>query len=101
MACNVDVNYLDGLGERIRAHVPPTDQPQEDTRALFRIYAVLLLAKGTQVTPADVHNAWAAWMLQTDPAHDAIVPFAELGSDVAGDDLPYVNAIRAVAEELV
>ena len=75
-----------------------TDQPEEDTRALFRIYAVLLLAKGADVTAADVHNAWSAWMLQTDPTHDAIVPYATLARDVADGDLPYVEAIRAVAE---
>ena len=94
------MNYLDDLGRRIRGHVPLANLPEEDTRALFRGYAVLLLAKGSHVTPADVHNAWAAWMIQTDPTHDAIVPYADLSSEVAGDDLPYVQAIRAGAEEI-
>ena len=49
---------------------------------------------------ADGHDARAAWMIQTDPTHDAIVPYADLSSEVAGDDLPYVQAIRAVAEEI-
>lgn len=91
------LNYLDALGTKIRAHVPRADLPEENTKDLFRIYAVLLLAKGTAVTAEDVHNAWAAWMSGTDPSHDAIVPFAELTSDMAGDDEPYVKAIRAVA----
>ena len=99
MASNLDVNYLDALGQRIRDRVPRADLPEEDSRVLFRIYAVLLLAKGTGVTAADVHNAWVAWMLQTDPTHDAIVPYAALSRDVADDDLPYVYAIRAVAGE--
>ena len=90
------MNYLDDLGRRIRCHVPLANLTEEDTRG----YAVLLLAKGSHVTPADVHNAWAAWMIQTDPTHDAIVPYADLSSEVAGDDLPYVQAIRAVAEEI-
>lgn len=92
------LNYLDALGIRIRAHVPRADLPKEDTKDLFRIYAVLLLAKGVAVTAEDVHNAWAAWMSGTDPDHDAILPFAELSSGVAVDDAPYVNAIRAVAQ---
>lgn len=97
MAFDVDLNYLDELGARIRARVPRTDLPEQDTRDLFRIYAVLLLAKGADVTAADVHNAWAAWILQTNPVHDAIVPFAELDQDLAADDIPFVEAIRAVA----
>jgi hypothetical protein len=97
VAGNVDLNYLDELGERIRARVPRSELPEEDTRTLFRIYAVLLLAKGTEVTAADVHNAWAAWMLQINPSHDAIVPYMELEGDLAAGDLPYVEAIRAVA----
>lgn len=92
------LNYLDALGIEIRAHVPRADLPEENTKDLFRIYAVLLLAKGAAVTAEDVHNAWAAWMSGTDPDHDAIVPFAELSSDVAADDAPYVDAIRAVAQ---
>ena len=92
------MNYLDDLGDKIRAQVPQSDLPEENTKDLFRIYAVLLLAKGSAVTAEDVHNAWAAWMSTTDPGHDAIVPFAELSSDVAADDVPYVDAIHAIAQ---
>jgi hypothetical protein len=91
------LNYLDELAAKIRAQVANSDLPEADTRDLFRIYAVLLLAKGADVTAADVHNAWAAWMSDADPGHDAIVPFGELPSEVAVDDQPYVEAIRAVA----
>lgn len=94
------LNYLDVLGTQIRSRVPKSDLPDEDTRGLFRIYAVLLLAKGTLVTSEDVHNAWAAWMSETDPAHEAIVPFSELETSVTEDDLPYAEAIRSTAEAL-
>ncbi|MCW2832070.1 MAG: putative glutamine amidotransferase, class [Nocardioides sp.] len=63
-------------------------------------FTVLLLAKGAAVTTEDVPNAWAAWMSGNDPDHHAIAPFAELSSDVAADDVPYVDAIRAVAQAL-
>lgn len=96
----MDLTYLDGLGARIRALVPKADLPDENTRGLFRIYAVLMLAKGTAVTTEDVHNAWAAWMAGIDPDHEALVPFQDLGADVASDDEPYAQAIRAVAKDL-
>ena len=100
MVGDMDLNYLDTLGAQIRSRVPKPDLPDEDTRGLFRIYAVLMLAKGTLVTPEDVHNAWAAWMSETDPSHEAIVPFSELESSVAEDDLPYAEAIRSTAEAI-
>lgn len=100
MAGNVDMNYLDTIGAQIRSRVPSSDLPDEDTRGLFRVYAVLLLAKGTLVTPEDVHNAWAAWMCDRDPSHEAIVPFSDLAPHVASDDLPYAEAIRLTAEAI-
>lgn len=92
--------YLDELGARIRAHVPKADLPDENTLGLFRIYAVLLLAKGTAVTAEDVHNAWAAWMAGLDADHEALVPYQELAADVASDDEPFAEAIRTVARAL-
>ena len=91
------LTYLDELGARIRSQVPTADLPNENTRGLFRIYAVLLLAKGVAVTSADVHNAWAAWMAGIDPDHEALVPFQELDAEVALDDEPFAKAIRTVA----
>lgn len=92
------LNYLDNIAMQIRERVSASDLPDEDVRGLFRMYAVLLLAKGTAVTTEDVHNAWAAWMSEKDPAHEAIVPFSRLPKCVALDDLPYAEAIRITAE---
>jgi hypothetical protein len=99
VASDVDVsaNYLDALAERIRSEVPASDLPDEDTDSLFRLYAVLLLAKGQEVTCDDVHNAWVAWMLDRRRDHDALVPFAELPVEVADSDAPFVAAIHSVA----
>jgi hypothetical protein len=91
------VTYLDDLADTIRAEVPSSDVPNDDTRMLFRMYALLLLAKGANVDAEDVHNAWVAWMADRDDGHDALLPYADLPSDVAAEDQPYVNAIRAVA----
>lgn len=74
--------------------------PSGDTAELFRIYAVLLLARGQEVSPADVHNAWVAWMSGLDKSHEALVPYTDLAADVAAQDRPYVEAIRAVARAM-
>lgn len=91
------MNYLDKLGEAIQKEVDPSKLPSEDTATLFRLYAVLLMAKGVSVTLEDVHNAWAAWMIDRDPKHESIKPFEELTADVQQQDQPYVDAIHRVA----
>jgi len=91
------LTYIESIAEQIRREVPGADLPEENAKVLFRIYAVLLLAKGQSVDAADVHNAWVAWMCSIDADHEALVPFNELSEEVARMDDSYVNAIRAVA----
>jgi hypothetical protein len=74
--------------------------PDGDTAMLFRLYAVLALAKGEDVRLEDVHDAWAAWMAGQDPGHSSLVPFAELTSDVRRSDEPYLEAVVAVAHTI-
>lgn len=93
----VNVNYIDQIAEAIKREVEDDNVSVDDTAPLFRLYAVLALAKGTRVTAADVHNAWSAWKLMTDPSHAFIKPFTELSPDVQARDEPYVAAIQAVA----
>jgi hypothetical protein len=92
--------YLDDLAETIRQAVPLKELPDGDTSSLFRVYAVLLLAKGEQVTQADVHNAWVAWMAGQDANHESLVPFSDLDTDTQAEDSPYLLAIRSVARSL-
>lgn len=94
------MNYIDEIADAIRSKVSPDQLPDENTAALFRLYAVLALAKGTDVTMRDVHNAWSAWMISSDPNHESIKPYDELSPDVKREDEPYLNAIRAVASTL-
>lgn len=74
--------------------MPPDRLPDGDTVALFRIYAVLALAKGADVSAEDVHNAWAVWMAETDPGHASLRPFRELDADTQRSDEPFVQAIK-------
>ncbi len=93
------MTYLDDLAQLLRDRVEPALVPA-DADDLFRFYAVLLRAKGSDVTADDVHDAWSAWMQQRDPAHPSIVPFEDLTEEVRLSDEPYVEAIRAVALRL-
>lgn len=96
----MDLNYIEKLARQIADRIPTSKLPAERDMALFRMYSVLALAKGREVTSEDVHNAWAAWMCGVDPNHVSLVPFERLPRHVAAEDAPYVEAIHAVAREL-
>ncbi len=94
------MTYLDAVAEEIRGAVPAGVLPDEDMSDLFRMYAVLMLAKGEAVTREDVHNAWVAWKESTGEEHESMVPFADLPLGTQGEDSPFVLAIRSVARKL-
>jgi hypothetical protein len=91
------MTYLDELAAEIEHEIPAELLPEGDTGLLFRVYAVLLLAKGGEVTARDVHNAWAAWMQERSPDHRSIKPFSELDAGTQESDEPFAQAIRSVA----
>ncbi len=91
------MNYLDKIGQRIYRRVESDGEMTEKDVLLYRLYALLALAKGEQTTAEDVHNAWAAWAAVDRPWHAALVPFSVLPEDIQALDEPYVEAIRRVA----
>jgi hypothetical protein len=93
------LTYIDALGDAIRRVVPPELLPEGDTAPLFRLYAVLALAKGESAVLEDVHDAWAAWMAGQNPKHKSLKPLQELPPATRAADQPYLDAIRAVARE--
>ncbi len=93
------MTYIDEIAQSIRGRVDPAILPKTDVERLFRIYAVLALAKGAEVTIEDVHDAWAAWECDRKPQSPSIVPFDRLRPDVQRMDEPFVEAIRHVAAE--
>jgi hypothetical protein len=95
-----EVTYLDKLAAQIRRHVPPDVLPPGDLALLFRLYALLLLTKGTAVTAPDIHNAWAVWMQESDPGHPSIRPFDELDAETQAADGPFVAAVKAAAHQM-
>jgi hypothetical protein len=89
-------SYLSRDAELIRAMLSNATPP-EDADSLFLIYALLLRAKGADVTASDVHDAWAAWMEPRNPRHPALQPYDQLPPAARQEDEPYVEAIRAAA----
>ncbi|MBR0542468.1 MAG: hypothetical protein IJK26_09765 [Clostridia bacterium] len=73
---------------------------------LVRVYALLVLVKGEDITLKDVHDAWAMDMNfkpQTDYCygheHLSIVPFDELSVETQNKDKKYVDILRSIAKE--
>src|SRR5829696_276837 len=97
---NIFVNYLDKLAAEIQRTADPDSTPPDEDLPLYRLYAVLLLAKGEDVEAEDVHNAWAAWASDHDPESGYLIPFKELTLSVQRKDETYVNAVRTVAARL-
>lgn len=93
-------NYLDALAEAIYAEADSDLPLTGEDWPLYRLYAVLALAKGTQTTPRDAHNAWAAWAAAFQPNHRSLVPYDMLTPEVQALDQPYVDAIHAVARRV-
>jgi hypothetical protein len=93
--------YLDDIACRICwVENPSVYDISDDDMVLYRIYAVLCLAKGEATTLEDVHDAWAAWRSGNLANHRSLVPFDQLTPAVQALDQPYVDAIHAVAREL-
>jgi hypothetical protein len=93
------LTYVDEIARQIQAAVPPKLLPDGDTLALFRLYAVLAMAKGTRVELEDVHDAWSAWMSGEQADHPSLMPFSELQSNVRDADRPFLEAILSVAAD--
>ncbi|MFC8453696.1 hypothetical protein [Kitasatospora sp. NPDC057223] len=91
------MTYLDEPADLIRSCLPADAKPPAGSAPLFRLYAVLLRAKGERVTDEDVHDAWSAWMQTVDDTHEALVPFGDLPPKVRAYDTPYAEAIRRAA----
>ncbi len=94
------MNYIEQLATAIRARIPAHLLPDGDLDLLFRIYAVLVLAKRDDVQLEDVHDAWAAWISGQNRGHPSLRPFDDLPSETQRSDLPYLQALRAVAAGL-
>lgn len=92
------MNYLDLLAAEIQRTADSGATPPDEDLPLYRQYAVLLLAKGEDITAEDVHNAWAAWATDHQPESRHLIPFKELSAREQRKDDLYVEAIKTVAQ---
>jgi hypothetical protein len=93
------MNYIDKIARDIGEHCGMRNADENGMR-LLRIYAVLALTVGEQVTWEHVHDAWSAWRSDTKPDHKSIVWFHELVPDVQALDAKYADAIAKIAGRL-
>lgn len=94
------MNYLDVIAAEIQRTADPKALPPDEDLPLYRQYAVLLLAKGKNVTAEDVHNAWAAWASEHKPESRDLLPYKELSLRDQRRDQTYVDAVHRVAERM-
>lgn len=94
-----EMNYIEYDANAIARHLPPGTKVPPNSEALFRIYAVLMRAKGTQTQLEDVHDAWTAWISHTESDHESARPYAELDPETQSADKPFLDAILAVAKQ--
>lgn len=93
-------SYLDKIATEVRRTADLEAALSDEDLPLYRIYAVLLLAKGQDVVAEDVHNAWAAWACEHDPENRNLLPFKELSLQTQRKDQLYVDAIHQVAKRM-
>lgn len=94
------MTYIEEIARAIHSEVAPGEALDPKERNLYLVYAALALSLGAQVTTRNVHDAWAAWKAMTDPLHEAIEPFDELGEEQREQDQPYAEAIKKVVHRL-
>lgn len=93
------MNYIDELAARIGVNCG-MDFNEPEARRLLRLYALLGLQHGIDVSNDQVHDAWAVWRLETAPDHACIVPYDELLPHIQAYDTKYTDAIRRSYIEL-
>lgn len=90
-------NYIDRIAQDIFFYAHGGGAASKEDRVLYRIYAVLALAKGEATTMEDVHDAWAAWTAEDRPDHESLIRFDKLRPDIQEMDRLYMDAIHDVA----
>jgi hypothetical protein len=94
------MSYIDVVAEAVEHELPEATRPAHAAETLYRLYALLVLTRGTETTLEDVHDAWSVWMAEQGEDHESLVPFADLDRDTQLEDRVYMEAIHSVARNL-
>jgi hypothetical protein len=92
--------YLNDIAKVIKSHIPEERMPSENAEELLNLYAVLVRAKGTNVTESDIHDAWSTWIVKQNKEHESLVPYEDLTPDVREQDVAFTDAVRKTAYDL-
>jgi hypothetical protein len=93
--------YIETIAQEIFWEAEAEDHYDPEDAPLWLGYAVLCLAKGTETTSRDVHDAWSAWaVVAHNGEHRSLIPFEQLTPKVQAYDDRYRDAIHAVAARL-
>ena len=92
-------NYIDDIAIPIGI-LCDMDLKDPNYARLLRSYALLAIVKGIFTSSKDVHDAWSAWRVDTDPDHRSLVPFNKLTKEVQDLDNKYRDAIRDASHVL-
>lgn len=104
------MSYATFVTSRLSDMLHPETMKPGDGATLMRMYAVLVFAKGENVTLEDVHDVWSLWKTGEGWTYGEVknnaakvtpylVPFADITDEIAAYDQPYVDAIKQVARE--
>ena len=97
------LSYIGQIADRIRVECGIGAKAEP---LVYLVYATLALAKGTDVSAPDVHNAWAAVAEYHRSLHDTaaddadLMPFWSLPARIRAKDERFAEAIRRVAATL-
>ena len=94
--------YIDTVYENVQL---ATGLKSKET---IKMYALLVLVKGTKITLSDVHDGWSMVMNYKEQnlpycyghEHKSLVPYDELPYETQIRDKKYVDALIQVAKEL-
>ena len=93
--------YIDEVIEKVQQE---TGLKSKET---LKMYALLVLVKGTEITLSDVHDGWSMMMnfKEANPPHcyghehKSIVPFDQLSVETQERDRKYMEALIKIAKE--
>lgn len=86
-------NYTDLVKSLLRKHIDVEEE-------LLDLYALLVLTVGEECTLKNIHDAWSLFTARKNAYHPSLVPFESLTERIKRKDLPYQEAVIAVAEEI-
>ena len=93
--------YIDNICNKVQE---ATGLKSKET---IKMYALLVLTKGKDITLSDIHDGWSMVMnfKESNPPycygheHKSLVPFNQLSKETQDRDIKYLEALRSICLE--